>query len=98
MKKPSKQAKKQNRGGKKAKKQYKVRNWREYNQASLVCGYTTLHTKSIRYPHCEVFAPYAIAQGYGDESSVFSPLLEIEFLQPYLHVTIVLQRFYGSCG
>lgn len=38
MKKSSKQPKKQNTGGKKNKKQYKVRNWREYNQALVDRG------------------------------------------------------------
>ena len=36
--KPSKQPKKQNKGVKKNKKQYKVRNWREYNQALVNRG------------------------------------------------------------
>jgi hypothetical protein len=38
MKKTSKQPKKKNTGGKKNKKQYKVRNWREYNQALVDRG------------------------------------------------------------
>lgn len=38
MKTPSKQSKKQKPGGKKKKKQYKVRNWREYNQALVDRG------------------------------------------------------------
>lgn len=38
MKKSSQQPKKQNTGGKKNKKQYKVRNWREYNQALVDRG------------------------------------------------------------
>ena len=38
MKTPSKQPKKQKRGGKKKKKQYKVRNWREYNKALVDRG------------------------------------------------------------
>jgi len=38
MRKSSKQPRKQNGGGKKNKKQYKVRNWREYNQALVDRG------------------------------------------------------------
>lgn len=38
MKKPSKQPRKQKAGGKKGKKKYKVRNWREYNRALVDRG------------------------------------------------------------
>lgn len=38
MKKPSKSSRKQKSGGKKHKKQYKVRNWKEYNQALVDRG------------------------------------------------------------
>src|SRR3989344_7609951 len=37
-KQPSKQPKKQNKGGKNKKAHYKVRNWREYNQALVERG------------------------------------------------------------